>query len=57
VIANILTLSEVAGFHVSALLVFYSETARMTTSRKPNTLIVIASICIAAIPATILTSF
>jgi hypothetical protein len=35
----------------------YSETARITISQKSNTFVVIASICVASIPATILTSF
>src|SRR3981189_1242824 len=35
----------------------YAETARMTTSQKSNTFVVIASICLASIPATILSSF
>jgi hypothetical protein len=35
----------------------YAETARMTTSRKSNTFVVIASICVTSMPATILMSF
>jgi hypothetical protein len=35
----------------------YSETARMTTGRKSSTFVVIASICLVSIPATILISF
>jgi len=34
----------------------YDETARMSTSRKSNTLVVIASICLASMPAAILMS-
>ncbi|MBR1268692.1 hypothetical protein JQ629_14330 [Bradyrhizobium sp. AUGA SZCCT0222] len=35
----------------------YAETARLTTRRKSNTFVVIASICLASMPATILMSF
>ena len=35
----------------------YAETARMTISQKFNTFVVIASICVASMPATILMSF
>ena len=35
----------------------YAETARLTTSRKSSTLVVIASICLASMPATIMMSF
>ena len=35
----------------------YSETARLTTRQNSNRFVVIASICIVSIPATMLTSF
>jgi hypothetical protein len=35
----------------------YSETARKTANRKSNTLVVIVSLCVASIPATIWMSF
>ncbi|MBR1149275.1 hypothetical protein [Bradyrhizobium sp. JYMT SZCCT0428] len=35
----------------------YAETARLTIRRKSSTFVVIASICVASMPATILVSF
>jgi hypothetical protein len=35
----------------------YAETARLTTRRKSNTFVVIVSICLASMPATIMMSF
>jgi hypothetical protein len=46
---------EVSSYERAARL--YSETARKTTNQKSNTFVVIASLCVASIPATMWTLF